>query len=381
MRREESKAVVWAKKQFVELFEPPNSLRLESGAELVRLPVAYETFGTYNPQKPNAVLVCHALTGDSHACGRYGPDDSKPGWWDPVIGPGRAIDTERYFVICSNVIGGCQGTVGPSSPDPATGRPYGIRFPVVTPRDMVRVQRELMRKLNIPKLLAVIGGSLGGMQVMEWIVTYPDMMTGAIPVATCGRFHPQGIAFNEVQRRAIINDPNWNGGDYYDGLRPEAGLALARMLGMITYRSDESMHRQFSRRVRGTDEDILRGFDTRFEAESYLYHQGDALVRRFDANSYLYLSRAMDLHDVSRGHSSYWEALDRIQAKLLVIGIRSDLLFPTYQQKEIVDICEELGKDVSYYEMDSPWGHDAFLVDHQMIDGVIRGFLAGLTAS
>ncbi len=372
--------VTWAQKQLIDLFSPPNCLILESGIEFGPLRVAYETFGTYRPERPNAVLVCHALTGDSHACGRYCPDDPKPGWWDPVIGPGRAIDTDRYFVICSNVIGGCQGTTGPSSVDPATGQPYGLKFPVITVRDMVRVQHELIRQIGIPKLLAVIGGSLGGMQVMEWAVTYPEMMSGAIPVATCGRFHPQGIAFNEVQRRAIMNDPNWRGGDYYDvGPGPGAGMALARMLGMITYRSDESMHRQFSRRVRGKAEDLLSGFDTRFEVESYLYHQGDALVKRFDANSYLYLSKAMDLHDVSRGHSSYWEALNRIRAKLLIIGIRSDLLFPTYQQKEIVDICEELGKDVSYYEMDSPWGHDAFLVDHHMIDGVVRGFLAGLS--
>lgn len=374
--------MAWAKKQLIELFQSPNELELEleSGTKFGPITVAYETFGTYRPERTNAVLVCHALSGDSHACGRYSADDPKPGWWDPVIGPGKAIDTDRYFVICSNVIGGCQGTTGPSTVNPATGRPYGMRFPIITVRDMVRVQNELVRQLGIPKLLAVIGGSLGGMQVMEWIVTYPDMMVGAIPVATCGRFHPQGIAFNVVQRQAILNDPNWRGGDYYDdGPKPDAGLSLARMLGMITYRSDESMHRQFSRKVQGNPDDLLRRPEARFEVESYLCHQGDSLVKRFDANTYLYLSKAMDFHDVSRGYASYWEALNRIRAKLLVIGIRSDLLFPTYQQKEIVDISEELGKDVSYYEMDSPWGHDAFLVDHHMIDGVVRGFLAGLS--
>ncbi len=370
----------WAKKEFVTLFEPPNPLRLESGRHLGPITVAYETFGRYDPGHPNAVLVSHALTGDSHVSGRYGPDDKKPGWWDTVVGPGRTIDTDRYFVICANVLGGCQGTTGPSSIDPETGRPYGLRFPLITVRDIVRVQKELLDRLGIARLLAVIGGSLGGMQVLEWAVSYPEVPAGVIPIAACGRFHPQGIAFNEVQRQAIMNDPHWAGGDYYGGPLPAAGLGTARMLGMITYRSDESMHRQFSRRIRGSSEGVYQDFTPRFEVETYLHHQGEALVQRFDANSYLYLSRAMDLHDVSRGYNSYWEALDRIRAKLLVIGIRSDLLFPTYQQKEIVDICEELGKDVLYYEMNSPWGHDAFLVDYHMIDPVIRGFLAGLTA-
>lgn len=368
-------------KQFATLFAD-KPLQLECGRELGPITVAYETLGEYNRDAPNAVLVCHALTGDSHVAGRYSADDPRPGWWDTVVGPGKAIDTDRYFVICSNVLGGCQGTTGPGSMNPATGEPYALDFPIVTVRDMVRVQRELLRHLGIERLLAVVGGSVGGMQVMEWAVTFPDMMAGAIPIAASGRFHPQGIAFNEVQRQAIMRDPDWQEGRYYGtGRSPRAGLATARMLGMITYRSDESMHRQFGRRVRGDAAAVYERFGPQFEVESYLHHHGESLVQRFDANSYLYLTRAMDLHDVSAGHPSYWEALSRIRAKLLVVGIRSDLLFPPYQQKEIVDICEELGKDVIYYEMDSPWGHDAFLVDYHMLEPVFRGFLAGLTVS
>ncbi|MGE5590001.1 MAG: homoserine O-acetyltransferase MetX [Bacillota bacterium] len=365
-------------RQTVTLFHPPASLALESGGRLGPITVAYETYGTYNGA--NAVLILHALTGDSHVAGRYRPDDPRPGWWDPLVGPGKAFDTDRYYVICSNVLGGCQGTTGPASTNPATGQPYGPDFPVITVRDMVRVQRALLDRLGIDRVLAVAGGSLGGMQALEWAVQFPDRVAGAIPIGANARFHAQGIAFNEVQRRAILNDPAWQGGRYYPGPGPTAGLAVARMLGMITYRSLESMEEQFGRQVRSGDSDApWRDFEPRFSVETYLQHQGEALVRRFDANSYLYLSKAMDLHDVSRGFPSYQAALGRIRARMLVVGIRSDLLFPAQQQRDLTAGLLRAGVDARYLEMDSPWGHDAFLVDHHLLAPAIRDFLEELS--
>lgn len=364
-----------SQKKFVTLFEPPNELVLESGRKIGPITVAFETFGSYNRNKPNAILVAHALTGDSHAAGRYHPDDRKPGWWDEAIGPGKPLDTDRYFVICSNILGGCQGTTGPSSIDPATGKPYALTFPVVTIRDMVRVQRELLRYLEVDSLVAVAGGSMGGMQALEWAIMYPDLMLGVIPIAVGGRFHAQGIAYNEVQRQAIMADPNWNGGNYYGGPVPAKGMATARMLGMITYRSDESMTTQFGRSSRGASWEDALAFRPHFEVESYLHHQGDALVRRFDANTYLYLSKAMDLHDVGRGRGSYRQAIALIRARVLVVGIRSDILFPPHQQRELVQMLQMAGLDAEYFEMDSPWGHDAFLVDYHILNPVIKRFL------
>ena len=365
-------------RQTVTLFHPPASLTLESGGRLGPITVAYETYGTYNGA--NAVLILHALTGDSHVAGRYRPEDPKPGWWDPLVGPGKAFDTERYFVVCSNVLGGCQGTTGPASLDPATGLPYGPDFPVVTVRDMVQVQRALVERLGIRRLLAVAGGSLGGMQALEWAVQFPDQVAGSIPIAANARFHAQGIAFNEVQRRAILNDPAWQGGRYYPGPGPAAGLAVARMVGMITYRSLESMEEQFGRQVRRGGEDApWQDFDPHFSVETYLEHQGEALVRRFDANSYLYLSKAMDLHDVSRGFPSHEAALARIRARMLVVGIRSDLLFPPQQQRGLTQDLLKAGVDARYLEMDSPWGHDSFLVDHHLLAPTIRDFLEELS--
>ncbi|MCG0237826.1 MAG: homoserine O-acetyltransferase [Firmicutes bacterium] len=418
--------------QRVTLFTPDRPLVLESGRTLAPVEVAFETYGRLTPERDNAVLICHALTGDSHVAGRYHPDDPRPGWWDDAVGPGKAIDTNRYFVICSNVLGGCRGTTGPSSLNPATGRPYGLDFPLITVRDMVRVQAALLDYLGIPRVLAVIGGSLGAMQAIEWAVTYPDRLLGVIPIAGAARLHPQGIAFNAVQRQAILNDPDFRGGQYYPGPGPVRGLALARMIGMITYRSDESMWHQFGRRVRpahlvgrkapdwddgyggrrrpgapeaekaggtppaaslgsgpagaggagpaapgdGLEEDPLeRGFGIAFEVESYLHYNGEALVRRFDANSYLYLTRAMDLHDISRGYGSLAAAYRRVQAEALVVGIRSDLLFPTYLQKEMVEGIRAAGGRAEYLEMDSPWGHDAFLVDFHQIAGAVAEFL------
>lgn len=357
---------------------PEDPLPLDCGRTLAPVTLCYETYGHLNEARDNAILICHALTGDSHVAGRYHPDDRKPGWWDDAVGPGKAIDTNRYFVICSNVLGGCQGSTGPSSLNPATERPYGLDFPIITPRDMVRAQARLLDRLGIQRLVAVIGGSLGAMQALEWGATYPDRMAGIVPIGGAGRFHPQGIAFNAVQRQAILNDPDFRGGQYYGTPGPVRGLATARMLGMITYRSDESMWQQFGRQVRGEGTDLERGFSIAYQVESYLHYQGEALVKRFDANSYLYLSRAMDLMDLGRGRGSYEAAHGLIKAKVLSVGIRSDLLFPTYLQRETVELVRAAGGRAEYIEMDSPWGHDAFLVDFHLIGEPIRQFLQSL---
>jgi homoserine O-acetyltransferase len=375
----EALAHTWpvVRKQSAVLFQD-NPLVLESGARLNSISVAYETLGQISRRRDNVVLICHALTGDSHVSGVYHPADKRPGWWDDVVGPGKAVDTNRYFVLCSNVLGGCQGTTGPSSINPETGVPYGRHFPIVTVRDIVRVQRELLNHLGITQAQAVIGGSLGGMQAIEWAVSYPELVAGVVPIAASGRFHPQGIALNEVQRQAITKDPEYKGGWYYPGPGPQAGLATARMLGMITYRSDESMWKQFGRETKGSADSPFRGFEASFEVESYLHHQGEALVKRFDANSYLYLTRAMDLHDIGRGRGGYREAYEMVKARSLVVGIRSDLLFPTYQQVEMASLLARAGNKVNYFEMDSPWGHDAFLMDYHLLEEPIREFLAQL---
>ncbi len=373
-------APLLSRRRFARVATPENPLVLESGRSLAHVTLCYETFGRLNAARDNAILVCHALTGDSHVAGRYDPADRKPGWWDAAVGQGKALDTNRYFVICSNVLGGCQGSTGPSSINPETGRPYGLDFPIITVRDMVRAQARLIDLLGIRQLHAVVGGSLGAMQTLEWAVTYPDRVRGIIPIGGAGRFHPQGIAFNEVQRQAILNDPDFRGGQYYGTPGPVRGLATARMLGMITYRSDESMWQQFGREVRQPESgsDLERGFNITYQVESYLHYQGQALVKRFDANSYLYLSRAMDLQDLGRGFPSYEAAHANIRARVLSIGIRSDLLFPTYLQQETVRLVREAGGQADYLEMDSPWGHDAFLVDFHLIAEPIRAFLEAL---
>lgn len=413
-RANQEPGLLLTRRQTVALYTAEAPLELESGRRLAPVHVAFETYGQLSPARDNAVLICHALTGDSHVAGRYAADDPKAGWWDNAVGPGRVFDTNRYFVVCANVLGGCAGTTGPSSANPATGRPYGADFPLVTPRDMVRVQARLLDHLGIRRVLAVTGGSLGAMQTMEWGVTFPDRVLGIIPIAGASRFHPQGIAWNYVQRAAILSDPEYRGGHYYSGPGPVRGLAAARMLGMITYRSDESMWAQFGRNVRPAslvgrrsqdwddgyggrpgaaaavdhhtpgpgphpeavgERDLDRGFGVAYEVESYLAYNGDALVSRFDANSYLYLSRAMDLHDVSRGHASPEAAHARITAEALVIGIRSDVLFPTYLQQETVRLIQAAGGKAEYLEMDSPWGHDAFLVDFDLIAPAVAAFV------
>ena len=346
--------------------------RLESGRTLGPIFVAYETYGRLSPDKDNVVLIPHALTGDSHCASHYPGDE--PGWWEGLVGPGKAIDTDRYFVVCPNVLGGCQGTTGPSSINPHTGRPYAMSFPVITIGDMVRVQRELLRALGIDRLHAVVGGSMGGMQTLEWGRLYSDMIDGIAPIATPGRASPQSIAYNEVGRRAILADPNWRGGEYYDGQGPDTGLAVARMIGMITYQSDASMWQKFGRELMNASEDEIYDLKTQFQVESYLHYQGKKLVERFDPNTYLYLTRALDLFDLGRGARSYREGVASISTFTFVVGINSDILYPTYQQREIVEILQEAGVDAHYREIDCPFGHDGFLIETTQMTNVLVEF-------
>lgn len=365
-----------SERRYATVATPADPLALEAGAQLDAVTLCYESWGRLSPTGDNAVLICHALTGDSHAAGRYAQTDRKPGWWDEAIGPGKAIDTDRYFVLCTNVLGGCQGSTGPASINPKTGKPWGPEFPTVTVRDMVRAQARLLDQLGITQLHAVVGGSLGGMQALEWAATFPDRVKRLVAIGGAGRFHPQGIAFNEVQRQAILHDPGYQGGRYYGSAGPVHGLATARMLGMITYRSDPSMWRQFGRERLPGARPLAGPEEIAFQVESYLHYQGRALVERFDANAYLYLTRAMDLMDLGRGRESYEGAHALIRAKLLAIGIASDLLFPPYLQRETVDLVNAAGGEAHYVEMTSIWGHDAFLVDWDEIGVVVGEFLS-----
>ena len=348
------------------------SLHLDCGVTLAPVDVAYETYGDLNESRSNAILICHAFTGDAHAAGIS--HEGRPGWWENMIGPGKAFDTTKYFVLCVNVLGGCRGTTGPSSIDPNTGKPYAMSFPVITIADMVRLQVKLIDHLGIPKLLAVAGGSMGGMQVLEWALAYPDRVLAAFPIATTARHSAQQIAFNEVGRQAIMADPDWNEGNYYGAKLPARGLSVARMVGHITYMSDESMREKFGRRFRSGD--ASPGFANVFEVESYLRYRGSQFVDRFDANSYLYITKAMDLFDVTNGHASLAAALERAQSRFLVISYTSDWLYPTYQSLEIVSALRGRNRDVAFCELPSNYGHDAFLVDVAEQSELIRGFLA-----
>lgn len=344
----------------------------ENGAILRHIEVLYETWGELNAARDNAVVILHALTGDSHVAS-HGPGD-REGWWEALIGPGKAIDTNRFFVLCANILGSCYGTTGPRSINPDTGLRYNTSFPYITVRDLVEVQMRLIDLLGIQTVHAVIGGSLGGMQAIEWSVMYPERVRRSIPIAATARFSAQGIAFNEVQRRAIMLDPEWLGGDYPEGGGPKQGMALARMVGMITYQSDELMTQRFGRNpvARYT---AWPEFLTRFDVEGYLHYQGDKLARRFDANTYLYLSRAMDSQDVGRGRGSYEEGLSRITASTLLIGVRTDVLFPAYLVREVADDLARAGGTVRYEEIDTPNGHDAFLNAFERQSILIREFL------
>ena len=350
------------------------SFRLDCGVTLAPVSVAYEMYGEMNDDASNVILVEHAFTGDAHAAGIG--EDGKPGWWDRMIGPGKAFDTNRYCVICSNVLAGCRGTTGPASINPETGKPFAMSFPVTTIGDMVRLQTELLDKLGVERLLAVSGGSMGGMQVLEWAVSYPDRVLSAIPIASTGRHGAQQIAFNEVGRQAIMSDPDWNEGEYYDGDPPRRGLAVARMVGHITYMSDESMREKFGRRFR--DKALLGQDDSDvFEVESYLRHRGSQFVTRFDANSYLYITKAMDYYDLFA--SDNLANLNESDTRFLLISYTSDWLYPSYQSLEIVNLLRSRNHDVAYVELNSNYGHDAFLVDVGQQTEVVHGFLASVS--
>ena len=354
-----------------------DSLALEGGTTLSPVEIAYETYGRLNSDRSNAIFITHAFSGDAHAAGigqSGGKDGGKTGWWDNMIGPGKGFDTDRYFVICSNVLGGCQGSTGPGSINPATGKPYGSAFPVITIRDMVRLQKLLVDWLGIPQLLCVAGGSMGGMQALEWAVDYPDFVRSCIPIATTWRHSAQQIAFNEVGRQAIMADPDWAGGDYYDKAPPSRGLSIARMVGHITYMSDEGMREKFGRKLRGKEK-VGYDFGVDFEVESYLRYRGSQFVTRFDANSYMYITKAEDYFDLTNGTGSLMEAFRTVNTRFLVISFTSDWLYPSYQSQEIVKVLRKVNGDVAYCDLQSNYGHDAFLADVAEQTEMVKGFL------
>ncbi len=349
----------------------PDEMVLESGKKLGPITIAYETYGRLNENRDNAVMVLHALSGDAHAAG-FHKEDKKPGWWNDMIGPGKAFDSEKYFIICSNVIGGCKGSTGPSSLNEKTGKPYGLDFPLITISDMVNAQKYLLDYLGIDRLLCVVGGSMGGMQVLQWVASYPERILSAIPIATALKHSPQQIALNEVGRQAVMSDPDWRGGDYYGRSQPDRGLALARMIGHITYMSDESMENKFSRKLKNGGYDF--SFKPEFEVEGYLHYRGDSFVKRFDANSYLYITKALDYFDLS-SVDNFLPADRKIDTRFLVIAFKSDWLYPSYQSREIVRKLKTRRLDVTYCEINSNYGHDAFLLEFPEETRLISHFL------
>ncbi len=351
-------------------------LKLQCGQLLAPITLRYETYGTLSPDADNAILIEHALSGDAHVAGYYSESDEKPGWWDTMVGPGKTFDTNKYFIVCSNVIGGCSGSTGPGSMNPATGTRYGMDFPFVTIADMVHAQKKLMDHLGIRKWLCVAGGSMGGMQVLRWALLYPDCMESIIPIATTSRISAQSIAFNWVGREAIMSDPEWNGGHYTD--QPDRGLAIARMLAHITYLSEESMRRKFGRKLQSAT-DYSFDFDKDFSVESYLEHQGMRFVDRFDANAYLYITRAIDYFDVAdKSNGDLAKGLAPIQCKTLVVSFSSDWLFPPEQSREMVRGMLKNGLDVTYCNIKSSYGHDAFLLEDDTLGRLISNFLANV---
>jgi homoserine O-acetyltransferase len=372
---EESDSVGIVKTQYLTLAEPPREILLECGRSLGPITLAYETYGELSAAKDNAVLILHALSGSAHAAGYNQPGERQPGWWDIMIGPGKAFDTRKYFVICSNVIGGCKGSTGPSSINPQTGRPYGLTFPIVTIHDMVNTQAMLINHLGIKQLLCVVGGSMGGMQVLQWVVSYPDRVRLAIPIATTSKLSAQAIAFDEVGRQAIQSDPHWKEGDYYGKSIPRRGLAIARMIGHITYLSEQSMHQKFGRKLQDKTE---YGYDllADFQVESYLRYKGDHFVDRFDANSYLYISKAMDYFDLAHPYGKLEQAFANVLAKFLVISFSSDWLFPSHQSKAIVSALRRVGAEAIYTEIQTDYGHDAFLLESVQLSSLISNFLS-----
>ena len=357
-------------------FPASRALRLDSGARLAPLEIAYNTYGRLNADRSNAVLVCHALTGDQHVASVH-PTTGKPGWWSRMIGPGKPLDPERHFIICSNVIGGCMGSTGPAAIDPKTSQPYGLAFPVITIADMVRAQAMLVEALGVETLFAVIGGSMGGMQVLQWAADYPEKLFSAICIAGAPRHSAQNIAFHEVGRQAIMADPDWRGGAYEQaGVRPEKGLAVARMAAHITYLSEAALQRKFGRELQR--DGLSWGFDADFQVESYLRHQGASFVDRFDANSYLYITRAMDYFDLAAKHGGVLtEAFAKARAvKFCVLSFSSDWLYPTAESRDVVRALNAAGCRASFAEIESDKGHDAFLLDEPQLDATLRGFLS-----
>lgn len=346
----------------------------EDDGELPGFTLRYETYGKLNAARDNAVLICHALSGDHHCAGVYSLQDGKPGWWNNIIGPGKPIDTSRYFVICSNCIGGCQGSTGPASINPETGKRYGLDFPAVSIRDMVRAQKRLLDHLGIVALHCVAGGSMGGMQVLQWAIEYPDYVRSIMPMATTARQSAQAIAFNEVGRNAIVTDPDWNEGDYEPGQGPNVGLAVARMMAHITYLSDEGLERKFGR-VKKQARDAGH-FDVEFEVESYLRYQGRSFVNRFDANTYLYFTKALDRFDLFDETGVLDPSFRDMQARALVVGFTSDWLFTPEQNREIVHAMLRCGKNASYAEVNMDLGHDSFLVEAPELYQLVSGFLS-----
>jgi homoserine O-acetyltransferase len=364
-------------------FAADRPFALDAGVTLHGVTLAYETWGRLDADGGNAILLCHAWTGDSHATGPAEAGHPAPGWWEAVVGPGLAIDTDRWFVVCVNVLGGCQGSTGPASAHPVDGLPYGSRFPVITIRDMVRAQARLADHLGVQRWHSVVGGSMGGMQVLEWAITFPHRVRSIVPIATCAQATAQQIAWGAIGRRAVRLDPKWRGGDYYDaadGDGPWEGLSVARMVAQVTFRSDNVFTDRFGREL--ADGAMLgEGLDLwqRFEVERYLEYHGDKLVRRFDANSYLVIGKAMDLHDVGRGRSGLHAAMGRVKAPSLVMGISSDVLYPNYQQRQIHQLISQAGTPAEYVEIDSPHGHDAFLINLDQVGPPIGRFLEAVS--
>jgi homoserine O-acetyltransferase/O-succinyltransferase len=366
------------KTQYYTFAEPPDEMVLQSGEKLGPITLAYETYGRLNAGRNNAVLIAHALSGDAHAAGRHKTTDRKPGWWDFMIGPGKPFDTDNYFVICSNVIGGCKGSTGPSSINPKTKKPYNLSFPVVTIGDMVKAQKELLNHLGIESLLSVAGGSMGGMQVLEWAIKYPNFVKSALPIATTSHYSAQAIAFDQVGRQAIFADDNWENGNYLDkGVTPDKGLSVARMLAHITYLSEEGMHLKFGRRLR-QKERYGYDFSLDFEVESYLRYQGQSFIKRFDANTYLYITKAIDYFDLVLEHGSLQKAFENVRANFLLISFTSDWLFPTFASKVIVRALKINKKTASFCEIPSAYGHDAFLIEGEEIKRLVDGFLKNI---
>lgn len=362
-------------------FGPDHPLVLDSGAKIDNLQIGYQTYGELNADRSNGVLVCHALTGDQHVAS-VNPVTGKPGWWETMVGPGKPIDTNRFFVICTNVVGGCMGTTGAASTNPATGQPYGLDLPLITIPDMVRAQAMLVDALGIDQLFCVAGGSMGGMQVLQWAAAYPERVFAALPIATGPRHSSQNIAFHEVGRQAIMADPDWHGGRYLSvGASPRKGLAVARMAAHITYMSDEGLHKKFGRNLQDRDK-IAFGFDADFQVESYLRHQGLSFVERFDANSYLYVTRAMDYFDLAADHGGRLaNAFLGTKTRFCIISFTSDWLFPTTESKAVVRALNAAGASVSFVEVETDRGHDAFLLDEPVMFASVRGFLSSAAAA